>query len=95
MTNLLTRVVLLAFVVQPLSAAKYSALLGAEVPLANVVGPMEFLGTSKQLPIHVEPYIEHVRETVPGAPTKGVRTLRFDEAGSLVVVTDAGSLRLG
>ena len=68
----------------------YSALLDADVPLANVVGPLESLGTPKQLPITVQPFIEHVRESVPGAPSAGVTSLYFDESGALVVVTAGG-----
>ena len=77
----------------PISAANHSELLGAKVPLANVVGPLEPLGKPKQLPIRVLPFIEHVRENLPGAPTNGVRSVRFDENGLLVVVTDSGPLR--
>ena len=76
------------------AAETYSALLGADVPLANVVGPLESLGSAKQLPMGVEPFMEHVRESVPGAPETGVQSLHFDESGVLVIVTKAGSLRL-
>jgi hypothetical protein len=73
----------------------YSALLNADVPLDNVVGPLVSLGTPKQLPITVQPFIEHVREAIPGAPAAGIASLYFDESDALVVVTDAGSSRRG
>ncbi len=73
----------------------YSVLLDAHVPLANVVGPLRPLGTPKQLPIVVEPYTEHVRETVPGAPAARVHTLEFDDSGALIVTTDDGAYRCG
>ncbi len=86
---------LLGATLNSLAAAPRSDLLQADVPLANLVGPLESLGSPKQLPIPVPPFLEHVREPVPGAPAQGVRALRFDEAGALVVETDHGSLRRG
>jgi hypothetical protein len=73
----------------------YSELLGADVPLANVVGPLVSLGQAKQLPIAVPAFVEHVREAVPDAPTTGVKSLYFDKSGALVVVTDGGCVRRG
>lgn len=61
--------------------------------LANVVEQLLPLGRRKELPIAVKPFIEHVREAVPGAPISGVRSLRFDASGALVVVTDSGAVR--
>ncbi|MBI5094083.1 MAG: hypothetical protein HZB26_16775 [Candidatus Hydrogenedentes bacterium] len=62
-------------------------LLGADFTLANVVPPLEPLGAPKQLPIAVEPFIEHVRESVPGAPVENVKSIRFDSKGRLAVLT--------
>lgn len=93
MTKTLSLAILLGTAAHSFGSEKFSALLGADVPLANVVGPLERLGTPKQLPIVVQPFIEHVRENVPGAPTNGVRSLRFDETGSLIVTTDSAAFR--
>ena len=65
----------------------------SNIPLANVVGPLRSSGPRKQLPITVHPFIEHVREPVPGAPTSGVKSLHFDPSGALVVATDSGVVR--
>ncbi len=75
------------------AAETYSALLDADVPLDNVVAPLVTLGSPKQLPISAGPFIEHIRQSVPGAPTGDVRSLYLDSSGALIVATDAGATR--
>ncbi len=78
-----------------LCAQTTSPLLDAPVPLANVTGPLIPIGSPKQFPIHVEPFVEHVRETVADLPGHQVERLVFDATGALIAVTRAGSQRLG
>lgn len=85
----------LATAVVSLHAGQRSQLLDAEVPLANLVGPLEPLGSLKQLPIRVPAFIEHVRTSVPGAPTNGIVSLHFEDTGSLVVTCASSTYRRG
>ncbi len=91
--KLLSLIVLLILAPAGFAAPPHSQLLDADVPLANVVDRLVPRGHPKQLPIPVEPFVEHVREAVPGAPSVGVTSLYFDQSGALVVVTGTGSFR--
>lgn len=75
------------------AARPRSALLDAEVPLANVVGPLEPLGQAKQLPLPAPEFIEHVREDLPGPLPAGIESLAFDPVGRLMAFTPTGAHR--